>query len=179
MATAPLIPFQTSLLSIRRDKSTDVQILSQRMIRNGASLYRQVSHILQWSAEGSQSADGDVSGGSVVQAEKAQSDRAVLDHLKNRSNRRGSVSIGEMRDTLRRAAALLCKARTDQSALVHLLVGVPFTTFTKQSIKLGISLWLGVINENPQMESRILTEVAEQWEHTVRNRIGAFSSKLQ
>ncbi|KAL8759808.1 MAG: hypothetical protein Q9199_000532 [Rusavskia elegans] len=122
--------------------------------------------------------NGDVSGGSVVQAEIAQSDRAVVDHLKNRSNRRGSVSIGEMRDTLRRAAALLCKARTDQSALVHLLVGVPFTTFTKQSIKLGISLWLGVTNENPQMESRILTEVAEQWEHTVRNRIGAFSSKL-
>ncbi|KAL8848816.1 MAG: hypothetical protein Q9221_006194 [Calogaya cf. arnoldii] len=116
---------------------------------------------------------------SAVRPENAQSDRAVLDHLDNRSIRRRFESIGEMRDTLRRAAALLCRARTDQSALVHHLVDVPFTTFTKQSIKLGISLWLGVINENPQMESRILTEVAEQWEGTVKNRIGAFSGKLQ
>lgn len=84
-----------------------------------------------------------------------------------------------MRDTLRRAAALLCKAQTDQSALVHHLVSIPFTTFTKQSIKLGISLWLGVINENPKMESRILIEVAENWESTVRNGIGAFSNKLR
>ncbi len=114
-----------------------------------------------------------------MQAEIAQSDRAVLDDLENRSIGSGSVSIGDMRDTLRRVAALLCKAGTDQSALVHHLVAVSFTTFTKQSIKLGISLWLGVINENPQMESRVLTEVAEQWEGTVRNRVGAFSSKLQ
>lgn len=84
-----------------------------------------------------------------------------------------------MRDILRRAAALLCKARTEQSPLVHHLVSVPFTTFTKQSIKLGISLWLGVINENPQMESRILIEIAERWESTVHQRIGAFSYKLQ
>lgn len=84
-----------------------------------------------------------------------------------------------MRDTLRRAAALLCKARIDQSALVHHLVGIPYTSFTKQSIKLGVSLWLGVINENPRMESRILVEVAERWESTVHRRVGAFSSKLQ
>lgn len=84
-----------------------------------------------------------------------------------------------MRDTLRRAAALLSKAEADQSVLVHHLVDSPFAVFTKQSIKLGISLWLGVINENPQMESKILVEVAERWESTVHQRVGAFSSKLQ
>lgn len=84
-----------------------------------------------------------------------------------------------MRDTLRRAAALLSKAEVDQSALVHHLVDIPFATFTKQSIKLGVSLWLGVINENPQMESRILVEVAERWESTVHQRVGAFSDKLR
>ncbi|KAL8770718.1 MAG: hypothetical protein Q9209_003585 [Squamulea sp. 1 TL-2023] len=116
------------------------------------------------------------SGGSILGPEKVQDDEAVLEH---RSVRRSFVSIGELRDTLRRAAALLSKSQTDQSALVHLLVGVPFKSFTRKSIKLGISLWLGVINENPQMESKILVEVAEQWESTVHNRIGAFSSKLQ
>jgi len=58
-------------------------------------------------------------------------------------------------------------------------VGIPFSTFTKQSIKLGISLWLGVINENARMEPKIVAAIAENWEKTIRNRIGVFSNKLQ
>ncbi|KAL9042174.1 MAG: hypothetical protein Q9180_000786 [Flavoplaca navasiana] len=123
--------------------------------------------------------NGDLSDGHILRPKEAQSDQNIVDHLSNRSTRRDSMSIGEMRDTLRQAAALLCKARTDQSAIVHHLVDVPFKTFTKQSIKLGVSLWLGVINENPQMESRILSEVVEQWERTVKTRLGAFSTKLR
>ena len=59
------------------------------------------------------------------------------------------------------------------------LVSLPFSIFTKQSIKLGISLWLGVINENPSMEPRLLALIAEEWEKTVHNRIGVFSPKLR
>jgi phosphatidylinositol 4-kinase len=58
-------------------------------------------------------------------------------------------------------------------------VGIPFAIFTKQSIKLGVSLWLGVINENPLMEPRILSEIAESWEKTVHNRVGVFGDKLR
>ena len=89
------------------------------------------------------------------------------------------ISIGELRDILRRAAALLCRTTLDQCAIVQHLVGIPFAVFTKQSIKLGISLWLGVINENPRMEPRIVAVIAERWEKTVRNRTGVFSDKLQ
>ena len=89
------------------------------------------------------------------------------------------VSIGELRDILRRAAALLCRTTLDRCAIVQHLVGIPFAVFTKQSIKLGISLWLGVINENPRMEPRIVAVIAERWEKTVRNRTGVFSNKLQ
>ena len=89
------------------------------------------------------------------------------------------VSIGELRDILRRAAALLCKTSLDQCAVVQHLVGIPFAVFTKQSIQLGISLWLGVMNENPRMEPRIVAVIAERWEETVRNRTGVFSNKLQ
>ncbi|KAI4119799.1 MAG: hypothetical protein LQ345_000358 [Seirophora villosa] len=98
--------------------------------------------------------------------ENEQDRQAILTHLDYRTKSKSIVSIGEMRDTLRRAAALLSKAEADQSVLVHQLVDSPFAVFTKQSIKLGISLWLGVINENPQMESKILVEVAERWEST-------------
>ena len=102
----------------------------------------------------------------------------VLAHLESRTLKRKYIPIGELRDILRRAAALLCRSSTDECAIVRHLVSIPFTLFTKQSIKLGISLWLGVINENPRMEPRILMEIAQQWESTVQRRLGIFNSKF-
>ncbi|KAL9096243.1 MAG: hypothetical protein Q9165_001766 [Trypethelium subeluteriae] len=88
------------------------------------------------------------------------------------------VPIREMRDGLRRAAAVLCRTTNDQCTLVHHLVGIPFAVFTKQSIKLGISLWMGVIKENPRMETRILVEIASNFETTVRKRMGMFYDRF-
>ncbi|KAI9808250.1 MAG: hypothetical protein M1825_004707 [Sarcosagium campestre] len=102
----------------------------------------------------------------------------ILDQLHMRILGRRFVSIAEVRDVLRRAAALLCRSKTDQSIIIHHLVSIPFAIFTKQSIKLGISLWLGVIHENPRMESRILFEIAQNWEGTVRRRVGIFSKQF-
>ena len=86
-----------------------------------------------------------------------------------------SFSISEIRDPLRRAAALLCRSKMTQSAVVRQLVSIPFDVFDKDSIKFGISLWLGVMNENSRMEARILTEVAIEWEKTIDRKIGIFS----
>tara|TARA_R110002060_G_scaffold52569_8_gene63381 strand:+ start:72 stop:1178 length:1107 start_codon:yes stop_codon:yes gene_type:complete len=102
----------------------------------------------------------------------------VLAHLEARTLQHKFIPVGELRDILRRAAALLCRTKKDECAIVHHLVGIPFAIFTKQSIKLGISLWLGVINENPRMEPRILMEVAQQWETTVHRGLGIFNSKF-
>ncbi|TVY83834.1 Phosphatidylinositol 4-kinase STT4 [Lachnellula suecica] len=102
----------------------------------------------------------------------------ILAHIEARTAQRKYIPIGELRDVLRRAAALLCRSKKDECAIVHHLVSIPFAIFTKQSIKLGISLWLGVINENPRMEPRILMEVAQQWESTVHRRLGIFNSKF-
>ena len=104
--------------------------------------------------------------------------QAILYQIEQRVHGKKAVSMGELREVLRRAAALLCRSKTDQCAIVRYLVGIPFAIFTKQSIKLGISLWLGVINENPRMEPRILTEVAENWERTVETKVGVFSNKF-
>ena len=109
----------------------------------------------------------------------AGDDEAILTYLEGRTLNGLFVSIGELRDILRRAAALLCRSSKDQCAILQHLVGIPFTMFTKQSIKLGISLWLGVINENPYMEPRLLAVIAEHWEKSVRNHVGVFSSKLE
>ena len=101
--------------------------------------------------------------------------RQMLDLVAHRVSEGKFISIGELRDVLRRAAALLCRSKTDQCGIVQHLVGIPFSIFTKQSIKLGISLWLGVINENHKMQPRILVEIAENWERTVQNRLGIFN----
>lgn len=104
----------------------------------------------------------------------------LLADLESRTLRHQQVSISELRDVLRRAGALLCcSTDKDQGAIVHHLVGIPFAVFTKQSIKLGISLWMGVIKENARMESRILVEIAENWEDTIRKRRGLFDKRLQ
>jgi phosphatidylinositol 4-kinase len=103
----------------------------------------------------------------------------LLIDLENRTLNHKHVTIAELRDILRRAAALLCRVKTDQSPIVHHLVGIPFAVFSKQSIKLGISLWTSVTKENPRMESRILVAIAENWETTVRKRRGIFSPSLK
>ena len=108
----------------------------------------------------------------------SENDQAILALLERQTLEKNFASIGELRDVLRRAAALLCRVKADHCAVVHHLVSIPFRIFTNQSIKLGVSLWLGVVNENPRLESAILTEIAQNWEVTVRNRMGAFSEKL-
>jgi len=104
----------------------------------------------------------------------------LLADLQSRTLKHQQVSIAELRDVLRRSGALLCcSTEQDQGAIVHHLVSIPFAVFTKQSIKLGISLWMGVIKENARMESRILVEIAENWEATIRMRRGLFDKRLQ
>jgi phosphatidylinositol 4-kinase len=103
----------------------------------------------------------------------------LLVDLESRVLSNKHVSIAELRDILRRAAALLCRAKSDQTSVLHHLVGIPFAVFSKQSIKLGISLWLSVIKENPRMESRIFIEIAECWETTVRKKRGIFSAAMR
>ena len=102
----------------------------------------------------------------------------ALAHLESRLATRKNTHVSEIRDILRRAAALLCRTVKDESAVAHYLVSLPFTIFSKDSINLGVSLWLGVMNENPRMESRLLAEIAQQWEFTIHNRLGLFNPAL-
>ncbi|KAL1873998.1 hypothetical protein VTK73DRAFT_604 [Phialemonium thermophilum] len=99
----------------------------------------------------------------------------ALAHIEYRILAKKPTSIGDIRDILRRAAALLCRSNNDACSIAHYLVSIPFSMFTKQSIKLGVSLWLGVMNENPIMEPRLLIEIAQQWELSVHKRLGLFS----
>lgn len=102
----------------------------------------------------------------------------ALAHIEKRIQMKKLTPLGDVRDILRRAAALLCCSDGDECAIVHYLVTIPFAMFTKQSIKLGVSLWLGVMNENPRMESRLLTEIAQQWEFSIQKNLGLFNPAI-
>jgi phosphatidylinositol 4-kinase len=109
----------------------------------------------------------------------APSDRAdavaALAHVESRITEKKVTPLQDVRDILRRAAALLCRSQKDESAITHYLVTIPFRIFSKESIKFGVSLWLGVMNENPRMEPRLLSEIAQQWEVTIQKKLGLFN----
>ncbi|KAI2635364.1 phosphatidylinositol 3 [Xylaria nigripes] len=100
---------------------------------------------------------------------------AALAHVESRLTGKKVTPLKDVRDILRRAAALLCRSHKDESAITHYLVAIPFRIFSKESIKFGLSLWLGIINENPRMESRLLSEIAQQWELTIQKKSGLFN----
>lgn len=98
----------------------------------------------------------------------------MLCGLYQRVNRGERVSNGEIRDALRRGAAVLCSSSHVHPLIAHYLVALPFRVFSKELIRLGVSLWLGVIHENPRTEPRILVEVLEWWERSVEHGKGLF-----
>ncbi|KAH6625953.1 hypothetical protein B0J18DRAFT_126588 [Chaetomium sp. MPI-SDFR-AT-0129] len=104
---------------------------------------------------------------------------AALAHIEERIlGRRAANSLVEVRDALRRAAALLCRSERDECSIIQYLVSIPFALFTKQSIKLGISLWVGVMNENPRMAPRLLAEIVYRWEASIQKRQGLFNPSI-
>ena len=111
--------------------------------------------------------------------EQAREITAALKEMNSNLRNHHPASAEDLRSNLRRAAAVLCKVDADRFGLAQQLVGVPFTSFSKSAIKLGVSLWMGVIKENPQMESRVLVEIAEGWETTIQRKRGIFSQTFK
>lgn len=115
---------------------------------------------------------------SMSSASESTNAATALAHVEARLRSEKATGLGEVRDMLRRAAALLCRTNRDESDVAHYLVSIPFTMFTKESVKLGVSLWLGVMNENPRLEPRLFSEIAQQWEFTIQRRLGLFSREI-
>ncbi|OJD11615.1 hypothetical protein AJ78_07647 [Emergomyces pasteurianus Ep9510] len=105
--------------------------------------------------------------------------QSLLVDLELRISEGQTISLETCRNLLRRTAALICSSSDVQTSIISHLVNIPFQIFTRESIKMGISLWLGVIHENPRTEPRILTEVAQAWERTIQRKQGIFNTKFK
>lgn len=86
------------------------------------------------------------------------------------------VPVSHMRDAL---FSVCRRLKNDASSLktAQLAVTVPFRYFNEKNIQLGVSLWLWIANEHPQLKEPLLAEIAYQWEKTVIQRKGLFSLK--
>ncbi|KKA26037.1 hypothetical protein TD95_000324 [Thielaviopsis punctulata] len=118
------------------------------------------------------------SGADAAGQNESASAATALQHVEARILSKKPTPLGEVREILRRAAALLCRSPHDETAAAHHLVSIPFAMFTRRSLKLGVSLWLGVLNENPRLEPRLLNEIAHHWEATVYKKQGMFNPIL-
>lgn len=103
----------------------------------------------------------------------------ALKFIEIRIDQRDPVAWDETRSALRSAAALLCRSANTTNEVIAQFVRLPFTIFTKQSIKFGVLLWLGVINENPHMEPRLVTEIIENWIDSANRKLGVFSDRME
>ncbi|EAS28725.1 phosphatidylinositol 4-kinase [Coccidioides immitis RS] len=104
----------------------------------------------------------------------AQNIQQKLTELESQISHRSRTPPEMLQSVLRRAAALLCNNDGCEPSIISHLVSIPFQLFTSESIKMGISFWLGVINENPETEPRIIVEAAQAWERTIRRKKGIF-----
>lgn len=103
---------------------------------------------------------------------------AALAQMEDRLLRKIFVSATQVKQLLRRAASLLCRTDGDPSSVAAHFVRIPFLLFSKQMMKFSLTLWMGVIKENPQMEPRILIEIIEGWITTVRGKLGIFNKNM-
>ncbi|PYH97001.1 phosphatidylinositol 4-kinase [Aspergillus ellipticus CBS 707.79] len=115
---------------------------------------------------------GSAFSGSLLAASEAVEN--TLCHLYTQIKLGEYVPDAEIRDALRQAASLMCSDKGLSASLVHYLVQVPFQMFSKESMDIGISLWLGVMHENPRVESKILIEIIGSWEQSIQRQKGLF-----
>ncbi|KAL4781156.1 hypothetical protein BJX76DRAFT_22776 [Aspergillus varians] len=98
----------------------------------------------------------------------------ALSNIRKAIKSGSQVTLPEVQDALQRAAALLCGSNAAHAAISHYLVSLPFQIFSRESINIGISLWLGVMHENPRLEPTILFDVVQEWENTILQGQGLF-----
>lgn len=59
------------------------------------------------------------------------------------------------------------------------MVSIPVKILSEGAVAIGLEVWSWVIDARPQLEPRIMTEVAEAWYHTVQLKQGLFSASLK
>lgn len=175
-----LIPFSDPRLGAIDSHESEVNVASDFMaLYTTRQKYRRPDISLLDSADGQVLGIGGRKPEVDFSTESANALEYSLARLYGRSMKGDDIALEEVRDALRQAARLICSTSNPRLSVVHYLVALPFQIFTKETIKLGVSLWLGVIHENPSVEPRILAHVVEAWDKSIQKRQGLFDPTFE
>ncbi|CAI2164532.1 12975_t:CDS:10 [Funneliformis geosporum] len=111
-------------------------------------------------------------------SDQNQEVKASLALLEKRVREVPQVSMNELNNTLYLAAGILISSPKPDEEILHYVVWIPIYMFTPESLKIATSIWTWIINERPTVEKRIMTEIANGWVWSVRQRKGLFSTAL-
>ncbi|CAG8442864.1 12657_t:CDS:10, partial [Acaulospora colombiana] len=114
-----------------------------------------------------------------IMEEQKRNMRTTLINLERKVRKGYHIPHEDLNSILHSAAGMLVSMSKPDEDIVHYIVWIPVYLFTRESIKLGISIWNWIINEKLMLEMRVMTEVASGWIWTLRNRKGLFSSLLK
>ncbi|KAG0309234.1 phosphatidylinositol-4- kinase [Dissophora globulifera] len=88
------------------------------------------------------------------------------------------ISNKDLANALHRAVSALVTLDKVDEDLVKMIAWIPIYLFTPDSLKIGTSVWNWLITEKPEIEKRLMCEVAAGWEWSWRHKKGLFSSLL-
>ncbi|ORY78396.1 hypothetical protein BCR35DRAFT_304996 [Leucosporidium creatinivorum] len=117
-------------------------------------------------------------GGSAAHSDTARAELLEeLDKLAEQSEKHQlKLKLAGLRQLLYRAAGYLVKAETPDVDVLHQVVALPVRIFTESAIALAQDVWTWIVDARPELESRLMAEIAEAWSSTVLDRRGLFSS---
>ncbi|KAI1302141.1 phosphatidylinositol-4- kinase [Mortierella claussenii] len=88
------------------------------------------------------------------------------------------VSNKDLANAMHRAVSALVTLNKLEEGLVKMVAWIPIYLFTPDSLKIGTSVWNWLITEKPEVEKRLMTEIATGWDWACRHQKGLFSSLL-
>ncbi|KDE03986.1 hypothetical protein MVLG_05555 [Microbotryum lychnidis-dioicae p1A1 Lamole] len=104
---------------------------------------------------------------------------AILDELEALAEQldqhKMHVKLVDIRALLYRSGGHLVKAQSPDPDILQQLVHLPARIFTDVVIEIATEVWTWVVDARPELEPRLMVEVAEAWQSTIQRRQGLFS----
>ncbi|KAF9414220.1 phosphatidylinositol-4- kinase, partial [Podila epigama] len=88
------------------------------------------------------------------------------------------ISNKDLANALHRAVSAVVTLNKVEEELVKMIAWIPIYLFTPDSLKIGTSVWNWLITEKPNVEKRLMSEVAAGWTWARRHQKGLFSPLL-
>ncbi|KAJ1978490.1 phosphatidylinositol-4- kinase, partial [Dimargaris verticillata] len=112
--------------------------------------------------------------------DQTQANHSVLEDLQGlyRRARQGeALTVDTLYPVLCQAAALAKTPSASRHDVLKLLCWLPVHVFTHDVMKAAITVWTGVIIDQPELEPVIIAELVACWTWTIRHRRGLFAER--